>query len=111
MEYSPPPLFKQGASARAKVVFFSLIALILLVADSRMRSLGVIRQVVGTALYPLQVVALLPRDAAYMVDDYFSALSAVQKENGKLKQQQVADAQTLQQVQQLMAENTQLRKL
>jgi rod shape-determining protein MreC len=111
MEYSPPPLFKQGASARAKVVFFSLIALILLVVDSRMRSLGAIRQVVGTTLYPLQVVALLPRDAAYKVGDYFSSLSAVQKENDKLRQREVANAQTLQQVQQLAAENAQLRKL
>lgn len=111
MEYSPPPLFKQGASARAKVVFFSLIALILLVADSRLRSLSTVRQVVGTVLYPLQTVALLPRDAAYIVDDYFSSLSAVQKENQKLKQEKVANAQTLQQVQQLTAENVQLRKL
>lgn len=111
MEYSPPPLFKQGASARAKVVFFSLIALILLVADSRLRSLSAIRQVVGTALYPLQVVALLPRDAAYMVGDYFSSLSAMQKENRGLKEQQIANAHTLQQVQQLSAENSHLRKL
>lgn len=111
MEYSPPPLFKQGASARAKVVFFSLIALILLVADSRLRSLTTIRQAVGTILYPLQVVALMPRDAAYMVDDYFSTLSAMKKENDTLRLQQVANAQTLQQVQQLSAENAQLRKL
>ncbi len=62
MEYSPPPLFKQGASARVKVVFFSLIAIALLVADSRMRSLTVVRQVVGAALYPLQMAALVPRD-------------------------------------------------
>lgn len=111
MEYSPPPLFKQGASARAKVVFFSLIALILLVADSRLRSLSSIRQVVGTVLYPLQVVALMPRDAAYMVGDYFSSLSAMQKENRGLKEQQISNAHTLQQVQQLSAENAHLRKL
>ena len=111
MDYSPPPLFNQGASARAKVVFFSLIALILLVADSRLRSLGAIRQVVGTVLYPLQVVALLPRDAAYMVGGYFSTLSAMQKENRGLKEQQIANAHTLQQVQQLSAENAHLRKL
>jgi rod shape-determining protein MreC len=111
MDYSPPPLFKQGASARAKVVFFSLIALILLVADSRLRSLGAIRQVVGTVLYPLQVVALLPRDAAYMVGGYFSSLSAMQKENRSLKEQQIANGHTLQQVQQLSAENAHLRKL
>ncbi|WP_151631769.1 rod shape-determining protein MreC [Noviherbaspirillum aerium] len=111
MEYSPPPLFKQGASARVKVVFFSLIALVLLIADARLRAMGTIRQLVGTGLYPLQVVALLPRDAIYMVGDYFSTLASVQRENSSLKQEQVANAQTLQQVQQLQAENTQLRKL
>jgi len=111
MEYSPPPLFKQGASARAKVVFFSLIALILLVADSRLRSLATIREVVGTVLYPLEAVALLPRDAVYMAGDYFTSLSALQKENEALKQQQLTNSQILQQVHQLSAENDQLRRL
>lgn len=111
MDYSPPPLFKQGASARAKVVFFSLIALILLVADSRLRSLTAIRQVAGTLLYPLQVVALLPRDAAYAAADYFTTIATLQRENTKLKEQQLLNAQTLQQAKQLSAENDQLRKL
>jgi rod shape-determining protein MreC len=111
MEYSPPPLFKQGASARVKVVFFSLIALVLLIADARFRTMGTIRQLVGTGLYPLQVVALLPRDAIYMAGNYFSTLSAVQRENNALKEEQVANAQTLQQVHQLQVENAQLRKL
>ncbi len=111
MEYSPPPLFKQGASARAKVVFFSLLALALLLADSHLRSLTTIRQVIGTALYPLQMAALLPRDAAYKVGEYFTALSTLQNENKRLKQQQTINAETLQQSQQLYAENAQLRKL
>lgn len=111
MEYSPPPLFKQGASARAKVVFFALISIALLVADARLRSLTIIRQMVGTALYPLQVVALMPRDAAYAVGGYFATLSSLEAENRSLKSQQIANAQTLQQAQQLSAENAQLRKL
>ncbi|HJV02356.1 MAG TPA: rod shape-determining protein MreC [Burkholderiaceae bacterium] len=111
MEYSPPPLFKQGASARVKVVFFALIAIVLLVVDARMRSLGLIRQVVGAALYPAQMVALLPRDAAYRAGDYFSSVSMLQKEVRDLKLQQIANAQLLQQSQQLVAENTRLRRL
>ncbi|MNR79223.1 Cell shape-determining protein MreC [compost metagenome] len=111
MEYSPPPLFKQGASARAKMVFFALIALVLLGVDSHMRSLAVVRQVISTALYPLQVVALAPRDALYYVGDYFTSLSDIKRENEKLKQQQTLNARTLQQGQQLLAENTQLREL
>ncbi|GAA4021592.1 rod shape-determining protein MreC [Actimicrobium antarcticum] len=111
MEYSPPPLFKQGASARAKVVFFSLIAIALLVVDSHMQSLAMIRQVVGTALYPVQMVALMPRDALYNVAGYFSSLAAVERDNKRLRLEQAANAQTLQRAQQLFSENAQLRKL
>ncbi len=57
MEYTPPPLFKQGASARAKMLIFALIALGLLMADSPLQALAVVRQAVGAALYPLPVVA------------------------------------------------------
>jgi len=111
MEYSPPPLFKQGASARAKMLFFSFLSVALLFADSRYHSLGVARQVVGTVLYPLQSAALAPRDAAYRVSDYFASVSTLEQQNRTLQQQQVKNAETLQQSQQLLAENTQLRKL
>ena len=111
MEYSPPPLFKQGASARAKMMFFALIAVALLMADSRLRSLAAVRQAVGTALYPLQVVAMLPRDGFFAVTDYFSSLSRLNGENQRMREQQVLNAQMLQQARQLLAENLHLRKL
>ena len=111
MEYSPPPLFKQGASARAKAVFFSLIAIAILVADSQLRSLAVVRQAVATVLYPLQVLALVPRDAAYRIGDYFVSLSTLEQQNRDLKRQQITNAQALQQAKQLVAENARLRKL
>ncbi|WP_151447922.1 rod shape-determining protein MreC [Lacisediminimonas profundi] len=111
MEYSPPPLFKQGASARLKVIVFALIALALLAIDSRVRALGAIRQVVNVALYPLQMVALAPRDAAYAVGNYFYTLSSIQRENDTLRRLHVSNAQKLQQGQQLVAENAHLRQL
>ncbi|HEX2530577.1 MAG TPA: rod shape-determining protein MreC [Burkholderiaceae bacterium] len=111
MEYSPPPLFKQGASARVKMLFFTLLSLALLVVDSRLQSLTRIRQLVGMALYPVQMAVLMPRDAAYAIEDYFTSLSSLEKENKTLKHQQIANAQILQQAQQLGAENAHLRKL
>jgi rod shape-determining protein MreC len=111
MEYSPPPLFKQGASARAKMLFFALIAIALLMADSRLRTLGVVRQTIGAALYPVQVVAMLPRDAFFAVTDYFGSLTQLQNETARMREQQVLNSQRLQQNAQLLAENTQLRKL
>ena len=111
MEYSPPPLFKQGASARAKMIVFALISVALLLLDSRVGALSVARQVVGTVLYPVQMAALLPRDAAVGVSEYFSSLSALEKQVQELKRQQIAVAQTLQQAQLHQSENNQLRKL
>jgi rod shape-determining protein MreC len=111
MEYTPPPLFKQGASARAKMLFFALIAVGLLMADSRLKALSAVRQVVGAALYPLQVVAMLPRDAIFAVSDYFTSLTSLKADNERMREQQVLNAQQLQQSQELLAENAHLRKL
>ncbi len=111
MEYSPPPLFKQGASARVKVVFFSLLAIALLVVDARYATLGAIRQTIGTALYPLQRLALMPRDAVYGIGDYFTSLDQVQEENREMARRRMADAQALQQMQLMTAENAHLRRL
>jgi rod shape-determining protein MreC len=111
MEYSPPPLFKQGAPARVKVIVFALISIALLVVDSRLRSLEAIRGVIGTMLYPVKVLVLLPRNGILSVGDYFYTLSSVERENAMLRRQRVLDAQTLQQASTLSAENAQLRRL
>jgi rod shape-determining protein MreC len=111
MEYSPPPLFKQGAPARVKVTVFALLSIALLVVDARLHALSSVRQVAATVLYPFQMAALMPRDALSNMGDYFSSISTLQKEVRDLKSQQVALAQTLQQAQLQMAENGHLRRL
>jgi len=111
MEYSPPPLFKQGAPARVKVTVFALISIALLVADSRLQALAMVRQVTGTILYPFQMVALVPRDALGSMSSYFSSLTALQREVRELKVAQVAASQALQQARLQAVENAQLRKL
>lgn len=111
MEYSPPPLFKQGAPARVKVIVFALISIVLLLVDARMNTLATIRQVAGTVLYPLQMAALMPREAVTTMGGYFSSLSALQKEVHELKTQQAGTALAMQQARLQMAENVHLRKL
>jgi rod shape-determining protein MreC len=111
MDYSPPPLFKQGAPARVKVTVFALVSLVLLVVDARMHVLTTVRQVAATVLYPLQMAALMPRDAISSMGGYFSSLSSLQNEVRDLKNQQVAQAQSMQQAQLEMAENAHLRRL
>nr|WP_314623078.1 rod shape-determining protein MreC [uncultured Noviherbaspirillum sp.] len=111
MEYNPPPLFKQGASARAKVVIFALIAIVLLVVDARTNTLAMLRQVTGTLLYPLQVAALAPRDALYAAGGYVASVTLLKRENDELRNEQTRNAQALQQGQFLAAENAHLRQL
>jgi rod shape-determining protein MreC len=111
MEYSPPPLFKQGAPARVKVAVFALLSLALLFIDAHYHALTSLRQVAGTVLYPFQMMALVPRDAVGNMGNYFSSVSALQKEVRDLKSQQVATATLMQQAQLQMAENVHLRKL
>lgn len=111
MQYSPPPLFKQGASARAKVVFFAIFAIFLLVVDARLKSLVLVRQALGTVLYPVQMIAVVPRDAVLRMSDYFVSTSALERENAALKRQQISSADVLQQAAQLSAENAHLRVL
>jgi len=111
MEYSPPPLFKQGAPARVKVTVFAFISIVLLMVDARIQALATLRQVAGTVLYPLQMAALMPRDAVASMGDYFSSLSALQKQVHELQSRHTASAHALQQAQLQIAENVQLRRL
>jgi rod shape-determining protein MreC len=111
MEYGPPPLFNQGVSARARLAFFSFLAIALIVIDSRIRVLETVRVGVGVVLYPVQQVLLLPSRAFDAVGDHFSTVASLQRENERLKQDELANAQTLQQARELAAENERLRKL
>ena len=111
MEYSPPPLFKQGAPARVKVTVFAFISIVLLMVDARVGALTQVRAATATVLYPFQMVALMPRDALRSVAAYFSNVSSLQKEVQELRSAQLASAQALQQASQQRVENVQLRKL
>ncbi|HEU4622811.1 MAG TPA: rod shape-determining protein MreC [Burkholderiaceae bacterium] len=111
MEYSPPPFFKQGPSARVRLVLFSLLAVGLLLADARYATLGRVREVVATGLYPVQRIALLPRDVVMGVYTFFSDQTTLREENERLRNARLVDAQTLQQAAHLAAENAQLRRL
>lgn len=111
MQHSPPPLFKQGASARVKVVFFAVFSISLLVVDSRLNALIRVRQTAATLLYPIQMLALMPRDAVLGVSRYFGSVATLEKEVATLKAQQLNQAQDLHRNTLLATENAQLRQL
>lgn len=79
--------------------------------DSRLHSLQVVRQVAGTFLYPIQLVAMMPRDAFNRMGDYFTTQATLQKEVRDLKVAQVSASLAMQQSRLYQSENTQLRRL
>lgn len=111
MDHSPPPFFKQGPSSNARLAFFALLGIALLVIDSRTGLLNAMRQGIGTVLYPLQRTLLVPRDAVSMGTDYFSEIARLRTDNNELRRVEIANARQLLQVEQLAQENRQLREL
>lgn len=111
MEYGPPPLFNQGVSARARLAFFSFLAIALIVIDSRARLLETVRVGLGVVIYPVQRALLVPRDVIDRVGDFFTTVGSVTRENEQLKRAAVEQSQAVQQTQALLAENERLRKL
>jgi rod shape-determining protein MreC len=111
MEYSPPPLFKQGPSAIARLIVLVTLALALLVCDSHFRTLEKVREVIGTGLYPLQRVALMPRDTLFGALDFFTTARTLRLDNAALQARNLKLALTASQADQLEAENQHLRGL
>ena len=111
MEHSPPPFFRQGPSAHARLAFFALLSIALLGVDSRLRLLETLRQGVGTVLYPIQRGLLMPRDAIHVGSEYTADVKKLRDENEELRLIEANNARALLQNEQLTSENQQLRKL
>jgi rod shape-determining protein MreC len=111
MDRSPPPFFRQGPSANARLLFFGLLSLGLLIADARFDALGGLRQGIGNVLYPVQRVLLVPRDAIALAGTYATEITALRQENAELKRIEALNAKALLQIEQLANENKRLRDL
>jgi rod shape-determining protein MreC len=109
--HPPPPFFKRGPAPLARLAFFVILSLALLVLDLKYRYLELARQGVATVLYPLQRAAYAPVDLYEQFGDYFSSLAAVQRENVQLKRKELESANWLLRQQHLELENQRLREL
>src|SRR5258706_9329213 len=110
MEYGPPPLFNQGVSARARLAFFSFLAVLLIVIDARVNALDTIRIGVGVMLYPLQRMLLWPRDALEQAGRYITTVGSLTHENERLRVAATERAVLLLQEEQLRTETARLRQ-
>jgi len=111
MQATPQPIFKRGPSLVVRMVFFSLLSMVLLVSDARFRYLEGIRGVVSIALFPLQQAASLPGSLLSRTGEFFVTQAALYSENEQLKRESLLNAPKLQRVTVLEAENAQLLRL
>ncbi|KVP59983.1 rod shape-determining protein MreC [Burkholderia ubonensis] len=111
MEYSPPPLFKQGPPALARLIFFVTVAIALLVSDARFNTLEIVRGVLGTVLYPLQRVALVPRDLFMGAAEIATTGATLRHENDQLRARNLQLSTQANQAAVLTQENAHLRAL
>lgn len=111
LDRTPPPFFKQGPSALSKLAVCSALALLLMVADARFRITQPLRAAVAAVLYPVQWLALRPVLAVRFASDYFTSLHEAQSAEEEARRKLILQAQRANQVEQLTAENGQLRKL
>ena len=111
LDRSPPPFFKQGPSALSKLMFFSALALFLMVADTRFRITQPVRAALSTALYPVQWLAMQPVRAVQGSGEYFTSLSQANSSSEEANKKLALQSLRAGQVEQLSQENNRLRKL
>ncbi len=111
MEHSPPHLFRQGPSAFLRLLICVALACGLLVSDARFRLSETLHQAIGIVIYPLQQVALWPRDMVLNLTGFFTTTRSLQTENEILKTRNLKLALEALQAEQLQIENVHLRAL
>ena len=111
LDRSPPPFFKQGPSALSKLMVFSALALFLMVADTRFRITQPLRAALATALYPVQWLAMQPVRAVQAGSAYLTGLSQANASSEEARKKLALQSLRAGQVEQLLQENSRLRKL
>ena len=111
MEHQPPQFFKRGPSALARLSFFGLLSILLMVLDARFHYANGIRNTLALVTYPLQQVAIAPISAFNHISEFFSSQSALRLQNEMLRADQLRNSEALLRLDALNAENEQLREM
>ncbi len=111
LDRTPPPFFRQGPSALTKLIFFSALALFLMVADSRFKVVEPLRAMLAIVLLPVQRVLAVPVQAWEGASSYLSGLEQALAAERQAQARMAAVAERAGRNEQLVQENTRLRAL
>jgi rod shape-determining protein MreC len=111
LDRTPPPFFRQGYSALTKLIFFTALALFLMVADSRFTVVQPARAAIAAALAPVQRSLLVPVDLVLGGSDYLQGLQKALANEDAARKQLAQQAEAALSAERLAVENKQLRAL
>jgi rod shape-determining protein MreC len=104
----PPPFFHRGPSPLARLTFFTLAAVALMIADHRFKALETVRLSLSVLAHPVQQVAAFPSQALGRVAEYFASQDRLLRENQELKVKVLEQAALSQEARLLRAEQENL---
>ena len=108
MIHETPSFFHRGPSPLARLTFFVLAAIVLMIADHRFRALEAVRLTLSFAAHPVQQAAAVPSQALGRVADYFSTQERLLRENQELRTKVLEQAAAAQEARLLRSEQEQL---
>ncbi|MDM0107340.1 rod shape-determining protein MreC [Variovorax sp. J22R24] len=111
LDRTAPPLFNQGPSALSKLIFFSALALFLMVADARFHIVQPLRTAIGAVLYPIQWLALKPVQLAVGGSRYLEDLQTAQSNEADARKALALQSERASQADTLAQENARLRAM
>jgi len=111
LDRTPPPFFKQGPSAFTRLLFYSALAIFLMVADGRWKVTQPLRAVVATALHPAQELLLAPARLGDGVTHYFAGMDEARALQDRAQRSLTAQSERGMRMNQLERENARLRAL
>ena len=104
----PPPFFHRGPSPLARLTFFTLAAIAIMIADHRFRALEAVRLSLSAIAHPVQQLARAPSEALGRLADYFTSQHRLLRENQALRAKVLEHAAAAQQARLLRAEQEHL---
>ena len=108
MIHEPPAFFHRGPSPLARLTFFTIVAITLMIADHRFHALESVRLSLSVLAHPIEELAALPSQAVGRVTDYFASQERLLRENQELKVKVLEQSTAAQKARLLRAEQAHL---
>ena len=106
-----PSFFHRGPSPLARLTFFILAAIAIMIADHRFHALGTVRLALSVIAHPLEAIAQMPGEGIAKFGDYFTTQQTLLDENRELRARVLENAAAAQQMRLLRAEHDQLLQM